>query len=317
MGWIGEEVKMVRAPRIWPDIYFGKPGAMTLLPWPRGGVDRPFEKNVVDFITSSAHHIVTSSPSGARQITLNWNALHQDNYGLLAQYWYGAMGLGPWAFADPSVSNMLLPNQGSTTSHLYDTTGFKTSGGAAADGTLLSGTALIQRTGAPRSLQWSFPVTASTTPILLLNAPYRNWYGYPVVQNLPYMWSCYLAPDGVVDTSITASLRLRWLDASGAFISEASSTTTAVTTWTQLSATGTPPSNAVYGQPAVLLTGSTITTGGSLFLDSMQFEQDSVVNPWAPGSGMRAVEILSLTDTVVFDAKWRAPITMVLRELVS
>jgi hypothetical protein len=308
---------MVRASRYWPDIYFGRPGAMTKLPWPRGGVDRPYEKLVADFVTGSGHHLVTSTPSGSRLLTLNWNALHQDNYGLLAQYWYGAIGIGPWALADPSVSNMLLPNQGSTTSHLYDTTGFKTSDGLAASGSLLSGTSLIQRTGAPRSLQWSFPVTAGTTPTLLLNAPYRNWYGYPVVQNLSYAWSCYLAPDGVVDSSITASVRLRWLDASGGFISEATSTTTAVTTWTLLSAIGTPPSNAVYCQPAILLTGATITTGGSLFLDSMQLEQDTVVNPWAPGSGMRAVEITSLTDTVPFDAKWRAPITMVLRELVS
>lgn len=308
---------MVRDARIWPDVYFGRPGALTKLPWPRGGVDRPFEKLVSDFVTGSGHHLVTSTPAGARQYTLNWNALHADNYDLLAQYWYGAMGLGPWALVDPSTSNMLLPNQASATNHLYDTTGFKTSDGLAASGTLLSGTALTQRTGATRSLQWSFPVAAGTTPILLLNSPYRNWYGYPVAQGLSYAWSFYAAPDGTVDTSITVSARLRWLDASGGFISEASSANTAVTTWTRLSATGTPPSNAVYAQPAVLITGSSVTTGASLFVDSMLFEQDSIVNPWVSGSGMRAVDILSLTDTVAFDAKFRAPITMVLRELVS
>jgi len=308
---------MVRAARIWPDLYFGRPGALTKLPWPRGGVDRPYEKLIADFTTSTGQHIVTTMPQGSRSITLNWNALHADNYGLLTQYWYGMQGLGPWAFVDPSVSNMLLPNQAATTNNLYDTTGFKTSGGTTAEGTLFSGTALTQRTGATRSLQWNFSVAALTTPVLLLNSPYRNWYGYPVVQGLPYTWSCYLAPDGTIDTSITGSVRLRWLDSGGAFISEASSATTAITTWTQLSASGTPPINAVYCQPAVVLTGSSITTGGSLFMDSMMLEQDSIVNPWAPGSGMRAVEILSLTDTVAFDAKFRAPITMVLRELVS
>ena len=127
----------------------------------------------------------------------------------------------------------------------------------------------------------------------------------------------HLAPDGVVDTSITGTLRIRWLDAVGAFISEAVSSTVAITAYQQLSAIGTPPVGCVYAQPAVTLTGSTITPGGSLYMDSMIFEQDTVVNPWAPGSGMRAVEVLSLTDTVPFDAKWRAPISMVLRELVS
>jgi len=307
---------VVRASRYWPNLYFGRPGALTTLPWPRGGVDRPYEKQVADFATSTGQHVVTSQAQGSRLLTLNWTAMHADNYALVEQYWVGMQGLGPWALADPSVNNMLMPNQASTTNNLYDTTGFKTSGGTAAEGTLFSSSTLIQRSGATRALQWSFPVAALTTPVLLLNTPYRNWYGYPVVQGLSYTWSCYLSPDGVVDTSVTGSVRLRWLDSGGNFISEATSATVAITTWQQLSATGTPPSNAVYCQPCVVLTGSSITTGGSLFLDSMQLEQDSVVNSWAPGSGMRAVEIISLTDTVPFDAKWRAPITMVLRELV-
>lgn len=310
---------MVRAARIWPSVYFGRPGALTTLPWPRGGVDRPYEKLVSDFSTGTGQHIVTSLAQGSRLFTLSWNALHSDTYGLLSQYWYGMQGLGPWTFVDPSANNMLMPNQASTTNNLYDTTGFKTSGGTAAEGSLFSNAtaSLIQRPGATRSLQWAFPVAALATPVLLLNAPYRNWFGFPVVQGLSYAWSCYLAPDGVVDTSITGSIRIRWLDAAGAFISEVTSSTVAITTYQQLSAIGVPPVGCVYAQPCVVLTGSSITTGGSLYMDSMVFEQDTVANPWAPGSGMRAVEIMSLTDTVSFDAKWRVPITMVLRELVS
>ena len=37
---------MVRDSRYWPNVYFGRPGALTTLPWPRGGVDRPYEKLV-------------------------------------------------------------------------------------------------------------------------------------------------------------------------------------------------------------------------------------------------------------------------------
>jgi hypothetical protein len=310
---------MVRTSNYWPDIYFGAPGALTKLPWPRGGFDKPYEKQVADFLTGTGQHIIQSQAQGSRLITLNWNAMHADNYALVEQYWTGMMGYGPWALVDPSTNNMLMPNQASATNNLYDTTGFYTSTGASGEGTLLSNSSAtyLRRTGSTRSLQWQFPVAAITTPILFSKPPYRNWYGYPVAQGKSYTWSFWMTPDGVVDTSISGSARIRWVDASGGFISEAASSTTAVTTWQQLSATGIPPSNAVYAQPVVVLTGSTITVNASVYIDSPLFEIDSVVNSWAPGTGMRAVEILSLTDTPAFDAKWRASITMVLRELVQ
>jgi hypothetical protein len=40
-----------------------------------------------------------------------------------------------------------------------------------------------------------------------------------------------------------------------------------------------------------------------------------VVNDWAPGTGIRPVEIVSLTEPVTFATRFRESIQMVLREV--
>jgi len=46
-------------------------------------------------------------------------------------------------------------------------------------------------------------------------------------------------------------------------------------------------------------------------------EQDSVVNAWAPGTGIRPVEITDLNDAVPFEARFRQGLTLNLRELAA
>jgi len=310
---------MVRASRYWPNVYLGRPGALTSLPWPRGDVDMSYEKAVSDFVTSTGQHLMSSQPLGSRLITLSWKALHADNFSLLEQYWTGMAGVGPWAFINPSTSNMLLPNQASATSTLYDTTGWKTSTGATNEGTLFSNstTTFLHQAIRPRSLQWQFTTSPITTPLLMVSPPYRNWFGIPAVTGLPYTWSTWLTPDGTVDSSITVKMRLRWLDATGATLSDSEDSATAVTTFTQRSVTATAPANTAYVSPMVVVTGSSVTTGASLYLDEPLLEQDNVINSWVPGTGVRPVEILSLSETTPFDAKWRKGVTMAIRELVQ
>jgi hypothetical protein len=189
----------MRASRIWPNVYFGKPGALTTLPWPRGDLDRPYEKLTADFVTGSGQHMVSSLAQGSRPFTVNWQAMHSDSFAGIEQYWVGAMGAGPWVFIDPSVNNMLMPNQAAASNVLYDTTGFVTNTTAAGHGTLLSNTAaaFIHRTGATRSLRWQFPVTPLTNPQINITAPYRNWSGMPVVPGLPYVFSLWIIRMGL------------------------------------------------------------------------------------------------------------------------
>lgn len=310
---------MVRAFRQVPAVYFGRPGATVQLPWPSNGLDRSYQRQSSDFLTGSGQHFVSLMPTGARTYTVHWAALHVDNYRLVDQYWSGQMGVGPWAFIDPSSPNLLLPNQAGACMVYGDTTGFATVTGATNEGTLFTNitATFLHRTGTRKSLQWQFTTAPIAAPVLKMSAPYRNWYGIPVVPGLSYAWSGWLRPDGTVDTSITASLRIRWLDSAGAQLSESSGTVTALTTFTQLSVIAAAPAGAAYALPVVVADGTTVTTGGSLYLDELLFEQDTVVNTWAPGTGSRAVEILSLPDTVGFEARMRSGCDMVLQELAA
>lgn len=304
---------MVRAARIWPDVYFGRPGALVKLPYPRGDVDRSFEKMVFDFVTGTGQHQVSTMIGGSRQYAISWNALQMDTYRLIEQYWLGHMGAGPWAYIDPSMGNMLLPNQSSCTNVFFDTRNFAVTSGALSSNATAS---QIHRVGATRSLRWLWSsAPAAGTQILSLDAPYRNWFGYPVMPGLSYAFSGWVKPDGTVETNITASIRMTWLNATGGQISTTDSASIANTTWTQHSAVGVAPAGAVYVKPMVLVTGSTVVAGGSLYVDELQLEQDTVVNTWAPGTGLRPVEVLALNETVPFDARFRKGIAMTLREL--
>lgn len=303
---------MVRSDRNYPNVYFGRPGSLVTLPWPRDGIDKPYERRTFDFATATGNHIVSVMLGGSRIFTLGWKALHLDNYRMLEQYWLGTMGPGPWALIDPSMPNLLMPNQSSTTNLYADARHFSVNQGSVSS----NGTASqIHRTGATRSLRWLFTSAGSSFPVLTMTAPYRNWFGFPAMIGLPYRFSAWVKPDGIVDAAMTVSLKLQWLNAAGGLIDELSSGDIPVTAWQQLSVGGVAPALTAYAKPTVVLTGSTVAAGGSLYVDELLLEQDSVINTWAPGAGIRPVEILSLPDNVPFNGRFRKGVTMTVREL--
>lgn len=311
---------MVRADRNYPDVYFGRPGALLKLPYPRGDMDKAYDRQVFDFMTGSGQHQVSSLAGGSRQKTLTWKALHVDNYALLERYWTGMAGVGPFVFIDPSDRNLLLPNQASATSAFYDSRGWKTATGAADMGSILSngsGGTTQHSVYNTRSFRWLFgssPVNAF--PVLFLDAPYRGWAGTPVVAGLSYTWSAWARPDSVVDTSITMAAKLQWMDAAGAVLSEISGGDIVMSSgWVRHSVIGVAPAGAIYARPIFVVTGSTVTVNGSVYIDEPMLEQDTVLNEWAPGTGLRPVEILNLTESVPFNARFRQAVSLVLREL--
>lgn len=308
---------MARSERQVPSVYFGRPGGLVTLPWPVGGITKPYERQTFDFTTGSGQHAVYLQPGGSRPFGVNWNALHLDNYDLLKQFWTGANGSGPWTLIDPSVPNMLLPNQAAATGLYNDATGLSTATGIPSGGTILSATGNTHRTLALRSIRWQFTVTPSSTPTMIFNAPYRNWTGIPAVPGLVYTWNVWAKPDGVVDSSITMAAKLQWYDAAGGLLSDWSSGDVVMTGWTRIVCTATAPANTAYVRPVLVTLGSTITTGGSIYIDEPNLEQDSVANVWAPGTGVRPVEILSLPDVVPFETRMRTDISMSLRELAE
>lgn len=308
---------MVRLDRNYPAIWFGEPGKLQSFPYPRGGIEKPYERQTFDFVTGSGAHQVSSLMTGSRPITLTWNALHVDNYAKLEQYRTGMNGGGPWVLIDPSQLNLLPANVGASMAVFNDDTGFLSALGDQGTPQINADSTLIHRPTGARSIRWRFTVTAGSTPTLGVVPQYRSWPGHPVVPGLSYAWSSWMRPDGVVDSAITASMKLEWLNAAGGSISTSSSSNTALTTaWNRVSVIATAPSNAAYVKPTWVADGSTVTVLSSIYIDEPLLEQDNVVNDWAPSTGIKPVEVISLPDVVPnFASRFRQGVVLQLREL--
>ncbi len=308
---------MVRADRQNPDVYFGRPGALLQLPWPRGGVDRSYERQTYDFLTGSGNHAVSSLSSASRPYALSWRALHVDNFIKLDQFRTGTNGPGPWVFIDPSAPNLLPTNVSGATGHYANATDFESLGGTSGTVSSNSDPALIHRATGYRSIRWQFLSTPITSPRLGVVPQYRNWPGHPVAPSIPYTFSSWMRADGVVDSSITAAMTLEWYTSANVLIGSAatSGALTITASWQRVSVTSTAPVNAAYVRPVWVATGASITLNASLYIDEPILEQDTVVNDWAPGTGIRPVEIVSLTEPVTFATRFRESIQMVLREV--
>jgi len=307
----------MRGYRTDPDFYFGAPGTLVALPWPQGGFLNPVEREVSDFQSGSGNHRVSTLVGTSRIYSITWTALHQETFDKVNRYWLGHQGPGPFAIIDPTRPNLLTPNQSSACGVWRDTTDF-TLGGTTQNGTLSANktTSLIHRSDGTRSLRWLFSGTLVTTPSLLLKPQSSLWPGIPCVAGLPYTLSFWVKPDGVVDSSINVGAHITWYNSAGAVVSTTTLAPAAVTTWTHLSVTGTAPVGAAFGLPAVDMTSSTVTSGGSLYLDEFMYEQDSVVQTWAPGTGVLPVSILGLNEGTSFDALFRVQPSLILREVL-
>lgn len=305
-----------RDDRAWPDVYFGRPGALTTLPYPRGGIQPVYDRPAYDFVTGSGGHRIAKLEDGSRTWAMNWNALGADSLGKLERYDHGHMGVGPWALVDPTRVNMLTANQSSATSLKATVEGF--SSFAANHGTAMTNTnpAHIHRAGAPRSLEWRFTVAPFTAPKLDLDAVWSGWFGIPTVPGRTYTWSCWVKPDGVIDASIQVEAKIQWRDAAGVIVgAEATGSIQTVTGWTRLICTSTAPVGSAFGSPRNVAVGSSITTGGSLFIDEPQFEDGSAATDWLPGTGSYPVETLGVGGEAPWAAVWRTGVTMVVREV--
>lgn len=291
---------------------------MVTLPWPQGGIDRTADRQTYDFLTGSGLHQLSLLAVASRAYTLTWNALHQDTFTLLEQHRLGANGPGPWALIDPSAPNLLPANVAAATGLRLDATDLYTMD--AANGAVGSNSTatFIRRTTGHRSIRWLFDAAPDATPVLRVRPEFRNWAGTPVFPGLSYAFSSWMRVDGTIETSATVAMKLAWLDSAGVQLSESSGGDLAVTsTWVQRSCIATAPAGAAYVAPRWVATGSSLAVGGAIYIDEPMLEQDTVVNDWAPGTGLRPVEITMLPETVPFEARFRTNVQMGLRELTK
>lgn len=306
----------LRSTRQVPNVYFGIPGKLVTLPWPASGMDKPYDRQTSDFLTGSGMHQTSTLVLGSRPYEIAWDALHIDNFIKLSQFRIGVNGAGPFVLIDPSSPNLLDANVSAPTAVTgFTSQSFISVSGANGTITHNSNSAFVHRSLGWASLKWAWSVTPATTPQLFVQSPSRAWYSYPCVPTLSYAFSSWVTVDGTVETNATVAVKINWLNASGGVISTSAGSATAVTGWTKLSVIGTAPAGAVYMQPFWELTGSTMVSGGALYIDEVMLEQDTVVNDWAPGTGIKPVEILGLSEKVPFDTRFRTNVTLSLREL--
>jgi hypothetical protein len=312
-----------RAGRYEPPVYFGAPGALVQLPWPRSGINTPYERQIFDFVTGSGGHRVSSLIGGSRQYGVNWDALHQTTFDKVNQYWLGTMGPGPFVFIDPSRPNMLSPNQSAASSVWNDTTGFGKFSDA--DGYITSNSNMthVHRPGGTRSVRWNHTNSPAWTPFpgMLLKTEYPTWPGIPFVAGLPYTFSFWVKPMDDVGTSQVAA-KIFWLDSTGAEISNTTSGDITVTggVWTRLSVTtnSAPALPSMFMEARVLCVASTLTAGMSFYLDELMLEQSATLNDWAPGAGIQPVAMTNWQEDVPWvDAMFRVSPGLVLREVVG
>lgn len=292
-------------------IYLGRPGDLAVIPHPRNGVQRPRTRPTAVFGTGQGTARVSTVVDGARQYVLSWAQLQYATYSLLEAFHQGHEGPGPFALLDPSQQNWLLPNQASATSVVNDTDNFSVSG----SGYTLSSDATVYRRG-PRSLKVAIAY-ASQTGTVTLDPPTTSWYGVPVVDR-DIVFS-YWAKGAGSDPTVILIPTLTWYDTAGSSLSTSTGTPTVTTSadWTQMSVTDSPPASAAYVGCSIVTSAGSISAASVLYLDQLQLEQGTAPGTWYPGTGVRPVQVVSLTDSWPFRSHdLRDQVTLTLQEVV-
>lgn len=269
-------------------IYFGRPGAMSTLYAPRGGVEATRIRLTNTYQLAGGGTRVTKMLGGRRVYALAYNGLDRTSFDVLQAYQQGHEGPGPFCYLDPGQRNMLTVNQSSSTAETNGVENFTVAG---------TGGAIVSSTTAhrgPRSLLWSFSISSPASALLYLDPPAADWPGIPVVNRSLVFWF-YGKASG---TAITLTARLDWLDENGAAVSSTSGTGVSVGTsdWTQVHVAGTPPATAVYVNCTVVGTSGTIAANDAIRLSEFMLHEGTAPEAWSPGTGVHPVQVMSLAD---------------------
>lgn len=276
-------------------VYFGTPGSLVEIMWPRGGIIGTRTYTTSEFRLGVGDTRVSRQASTKRRYILEWDALIYSNWTQLWAYEQGHNGVGPWVLLDPNIVNMLSVNQSSTTSLTNDTTGFSCSTPVSGTGEgITSSNALVNR--GPRSVKWSFASGAAGTYILTVDSVTSFWYGVPVYIGDSYVFSGQLRGAGT-DAIIDVTFQIWWYTVDGTFISTSSGTpvTTAAGAWSQAYVADVAPATAAFGLCRVSVDSATISAGSILYIDELQLEVGTVPSTWRPGVGVYPTVIISLT----------------------
>lgn len=144
-----------------PSFWLGKPGSLTQIRMPDGGIQRTGIDNfaVRNLLDGQA---VDRSPYLCRTWTFQHQWLKPDVMSVFMEYATRQRGIGPFILVDPQMKNLLSPNQASGTDALHTTEGFAVTG---TGDVLSSSTAWFQQ--GERSLLWrqTVPLSPASTQV--------------------------------------------------------------------------------------------------------------------------------------------------------
>lgn len=293
------------------DLYFGRVGSLlSVLPSPRPGAPRSRSAQEAVQELLGGGYAVDRAPGAACTWQFEWGwdgtVWWQLNAWYTRQY-----GPGPFALCDPSCINYLTPAQASATHSTSDATGWSVAAGSSE--TLASSTALAY--SGTRSLLWSLP--AAVTSGILTATPPAPLLGWPTP---PADWTFSVPVRlGAGDASVDVQAALRWLDSTGAQVSETLGTLTTVGAgaWSTLTATGSPPSGAVYVAPRVKVSAGTVSSTAGVHVGQAQLQLASTASDWRPGEGPALVSFARLAETaqLALDDEQRRDISLTLVQL--
>lgn len=284
--------------------WLGPAGNLQLLPTPLVGADAPLVRKGATYDLPSGGTVVDTF-GYRRQYRLTWRMLTTTTgvLDVLEGLYSGRWGRGVLLMLDPLRTNLLPADVALSTSPTNITTGF-----AASVGTLASFTG--PSTVGSRCLKWTAGTLAAAASVAAPD-PIET-LGVPVVSGLSYAASVSARLD-TGSPAATARAELRWYDADGVLLSTTQGSTSSLSTsaWTALSASGTPPSDAVLVGMAL----QTPTTGvAPVFLaDQWQLQLGSTATAWQVGTGCPRVVIDQLTDA--YPQRARHDMTMTLLEV--
>jgi hypothetical protein len=208
--------------------------------------------------------------------------------------------LGPYRYLDPTRRNLLTANQSSGTDAARDTTGLVVN----TQGVISSSTA--QAHSGTRSILWDTvtPLGATGRGVTFgtsSTGPDKTWAA--VLPSTAYTLSMWARASAAVQMKS----RIDYCDAAGTNLSTINGTpVTLSTSWQQITATGTSPSNVAY---ALARATNSDTPAGAVqvYLDDAQLEEGSTASTWVLGTGVPLMTIDSFEPDYSLYAADAAP----------
>lgn len=249
--------------------YLGVLGSLQRLRYPARGYAPAVDLGASATTLLSGYKVVTRTPSMSRSFELEFNYLSDTERSVLRGIALGWWGLGPFAYVDPTETNLLEANVAASGMIRGTTRGWT----AAGTGSTVTRAATGGSQGSGAIL-WAGSALAGTKTLTLGVRP------FPVLPTSPAQVVTGSLYAKVAAGTLAASLDILWFDVNGGALTTSTQAITVTTTATRFSrANTTPPANAVSGQLRLSSSGVSFTCT----IDGPQVEYAAAASTYLPG----------------------------------